>query len=934
MSLQNQTLTPTLGNLQNSTSPNELSREEDSSAQNTTVNEGSDTTQYSDIDGGENTQPVATTSATVSQQRNDSTITLDVALEQIESTDGNEWIRSLVTIIGTRFKKRVPRGGWTKITAAYNDKCNENATMIDVKNMYNRVKAMGTRSNVRVDTLAHEPEETIRAVKNVQLYNNIKTQLLLNLEKYCLNREIKTRTRKIYSVEVNHDVIEMINIIIQNEKIAENIDTITDLNNTIYACQKTYADVTEKQLVKSVWEDAILKKVQKLKDDLAIIDSTENESITPAQLKRLCKKHNIHSKDQQMVTQLKDKLIERIAVYEKKIVMSKKRITFHRTNKMFEFNRQAFYRQLQGNDMKPSEEIDKERTKNFWQKVWEKNDHPQDHTQLVDHLEPANVTIELNQEKIKELVERFVRYLPNWKAPGHDKVYNFFIKKITSLHTKLSLIVCQVVSDPEQIDEEFYRGITYLIAKKENANSPEDLRPITCLPSIYKLVSKVVAELVNEMCELNGLIADNQMGTKRKCQGAKEQAIINKLINLDNNNQLYTCWIDIKKAFDSVRHEYLIDCLVRINMPENIIAFVSRMLIHQNTELMINQESIGNAKIESGIMQGDSLSPLLFVIAMEPLSRVLNNNCEQVEIRQSNFKRNHLSFIDDIKLLAKDEQTLSELCHYTRESLRMMGFNVNLQKSASNIESEETFGDKLDDIEGYKYLGVLEDSNNMIKQENKTIICEKLLKRVKALCDTKLNARNLFHALNEYAIATVNYYIGIIDFEPAEYERMDKEVRQVLASHNVTKNASNMDRLYIPRSELGRGLQNIMEKAEVMLYNLAKHLERPPTKPLLEIEKALSSHLGLIVEYLKSKYELSDTEISEKEVKLKQKNRRLENIAQKRMHSILMENEERHIDTKQSSLWLRKGNVGSCAHAQVTILTVFIPSRNVNVWAA
>ena len=101
---------------------------------------------------------------------------------------------------------------------------------------------------------------------------------------------------------------------------------------------------------------------------------------------------------------------------------------------------------------------------------------------------------------------------------------------------------------------------------------------------------------------------------------------------------------------------------------------------------------------------------------------------EQVEIRQSNFKRNHLSFIDDIKLLAKDEQTLSELCHYTRESLRMIGFNVNQQKSTSNIESEWTFGDKLDDFEGYKYFGVLEDSNNMIKQENKINICEKIIK--------------------------------------------------------------------------------------------------------------------------------------------------------------------------------------------------------------
>jgi len=100
---------------------------------------------------------------------------------------------------------------------------------------------------------------------------------------------------------------------------------------------------------------------------------------------------------------------------------------------------------------------------------------------------------------------------------------------------------------------------------------------------------------------------------------------------------------------------------------------------------------------------------------------------------------------------------------------------------------ETVFGEKLDDVQGYKYLGVLEDSRNVIKEENKIKIKDKIVSRTEALCKTKLNAKNLVRAINEFAILTINYYIGIINYEPSEFEQLDKMIRQVLASNNDQK---------------------------------------------------------------------------------------------------------------------------------------------------
>ena len=174
----------------------------------------------------------------------------------------------------------------------------------------------------------------------------------------------------------------------------------------------------------------------------------------------------------------------------------------------------------------------------------------------------------------------------------------------------------------------------------------------------------------------------------------------------------------------------------------------------------------------------------------------------------------------------------------------------------------QTFGEKVDDIDGYKYLGVLEDSRSILKPENKTKIESKILTRVTKICQTKLNAKNLFAAINEFAISTINYHIGLIPFEQSEYETIDKKIRQILCDQKITRNASNNDRLYLSRNEMGRGLQNISD-IEVG----SRDYER---NEILEIEKRNGSHLGLITEYISNKYGFEgQRQVSEVEVRIK-----------------------------------------------------------------
>ena len=83
-------------------------------------------------------------------------------------------------------------------------------------------------------------------------------------------------------------------------------------------------------------------------------------------------------------------------------------------------------------------------------------------------------------------------------------------------------------------------------------------------------------------------------------------------------------------------------------------------------ELTAGGRSLAEAKIQRGIFQGDALSPLLFIIAMMPLDHKLKKCVARYKLSRSQEKINHLIYMDDIKLVAKNEKELETLIHGVR----------------------------------------------------------------------------------------------------------------------------------------------------------------------------------------------------------------------------------------------------------------------------
>ncbi|GIX65779.1 reverse-transcriptase domain containing protein,putative [Babesia caballi] len=411
------------------------------------------------------------------------------------------------------------------------------------------------------------------------------------------------------------------------------------------------------------------------------------------------------------------------------------------------------------------------------------------------------------------------------------------------------------------------------------------------------------------------------MGTMRKVQGAKEHALANIAINAAHNCRLYSTWIDITKAFDSVDHVVLEHVIRRLKLPNWMTNFILDTVKRWTIDIRWHKECIiEGKKIERGILQGDSLSPLLFVLCMDPLSRRLRQLYPSVQIRTSDsreFGTNHLLYIDDLKLLAKDEDVMQKMTKETEEYLTHIGLIINRDKSATNSSRCADTARLLEGPETYKYLGITETRYSSVSRGMYSRIHEEIKKRVNMLLDTDLSAKNLFRAVNQYALTVPNYYIGVVPLEPYQFARLDRMVRKQLYEKGAHKHCANISRLYLPRKELGRGLHNLEFRAEMMLLNLWLTLSADENKStrraaILQHHRQTYSHASLITTYLHDKYGLTirDNEAIPKTIQhlRKLQNRSLYNvISTTKLHKLLFSRRELDsVDLEESTLWLRK----------------------------
>ena len=94
-------------------------------------------------------------------------------------------------------------------------------------------------------------------------------------------------------------------------------------------------------------------------------------------------------------------------------------------------------------------------------------------------------------------------------------------------------------------------------------------------------------------------------------------------------------WIEYKKANDMVPHSWIIECLDLFWVAETIKSLLVNSMEKWKVMLCSGNTEVGEVQIKRGIFQGDSLSPLVFVLALIPLSLILRKEKAAYEFSES-----------------------------------------------------------------------------------------------------------------------------------------------------------------------------------------------------------------------------------------------------------------------------------------------------------
>ena len=148
-----------------------------------------------------------------------------------------------------------------------------------------------------------------------------------------------------------------------------------------------------------------------------------------------------------------------------------------------------------------------------------------------------------------------------------------------------------------------------LILKKDGAEDISDFRPISLIHAIVKIIAKVMSNRLAP--HMNDLVSQAQSAfIKRRCIHDNFTYVRNLARRLHRNKTPALLFkLDIKKAFDSVRWDYLLDLLKHLGVPPRFRGWVSTLLASASSRVLLNGILGNPIKLGKGLRQGDPLSP-------------------------------------------------------------------------------------------------------------------------------------------------------------------------------------------------------------------------------------------------------------------------------------------------------------------------------------
>lgn len=252
-------------------------------------------------------------------------------------------------------------------------------------------------------------------------------------------------------------------------------------------------------------------------------------------------------------------------------------------------------------------------------------------------------------------IRQAIKALPRNNSPGADGLpVEFYATYIDLLAPHLHSLYTEALEIGVLPHSTLQALVVSLLKPGRDPLHISNYRPLSLLNTDYKILSKLLAIRLNQF--IPSLVHSDQCGfVPGRSTALNIRRLHQILLNVTDPGILEGCIsLDLRQAFDSLRWDYMFSALRRCHIPDTYIAWVKLLYTNPTARARTGRHISEPYAVARGMRQGCPLSPLLFILAMEPLLHKLRAHTGEKGILRGRVTHMVSAYADDLILYFRD----------------------------------------------------------------------------------------------------------------------------------------------------------------------------------------------------------------------------------------------------------------------------------------